>query len=120
MAKDPMPRTKIPRKLGPEALALISARLKALGDGSRLAVLHELMDGEATVTELVERTGLTQANVSKHLQVLRRHAFVHRRREGLYAHYSIADPSVFELCDLMCRRIEEEARQTAAAFESTS
>ncbi len=105
-----------PRRLGLEALALISERFGALSDPSRLQILHQLMDGEATVGEVVEQTGLGQANVSKHLQVLHRHRFVRRRKEGLFVHYSVADDSVFALCDLMCERIEDDLRRASVAL----
>ena len=49
------------------------------------------------------------ANLSKHLQVLLAQGFLSRRKEGLFAYYSLADASVFELCDLMCARLETEA-----------
>lgn len=45
--------------------------------------------------------GLAQANASRHLQLLTRLGFVERRKEGLYVHYRLADPEVFQLCDLM-------------------
>jgi DNA-binding transcriptional ArsR family regulator len=59
-----------------------------------------------SVNELVEATGLGQANVSKHLQLLHTHGFVSRRKEGLFVYYAIADKSVFKLCDIMCGRLE--------------
>jgi DNA-binding transcriptional ArsR family regulator len=62
------------------------------------------------VTELMERTSLGQANVSKHLQLLHGLGFTERRKEGLYVYYRLADDSVFQLCDIMCGRLAEEAR----------
>jgi DNA-binding transcriptional ArsR family regulator len=59
-----------------------------------------------TVSELVEATGLGQANVSKHLQFLYAAEFVERRKEGTFTYYALADKDVFKLCDLMCGRIE--------------
>jgi DNA-binding transcriptional ArsR family regulator len=56
----------------------------------------------------VDATGMGQANVSKHLSLLLGLGFVARRKEGLYAYYGLADPRVFQLCDLMCARIESE------------
>ena len=58
--------------------------------------------------ELVEKTGLRQANVSRHLQLLRSNGFIDRRKEGLFACYSLADDCVFRLCDMMCGRLEVE------------
>ena len=67
--------------------------------------------GELSVGQLVETTGLTQANVSKHLQLLLVHNLVARRKEGLFVYYHIADQSVFQLCELVCNRLEREVRE---------
>jgi DNA-binding transcriptional ArsR family regulator len=90
------------RPLTPEALALVADRFKVLAEPARLQILSCLRKRELTVSEIVEQTGLGQANVSKHLQLLLSQGFVARRRDGLYAHYALADHRVFELCDLMC------------------
>jgi len=89
-------------------IALVAERFKALGEPARLEILNSLRGGEMTVSELVERTGLGQANVSKHLQFLHRAAFVKRRKKGVFTYYSLADKDTFSLCDLMCGRIERE------------
>jgi DNA-binding transcriptional ArsR family regulator len=96
--------------MSPELLDLIAVRFKALAEPARLRILNALRDGERTVSELMEVTGLGQANVSKHLQLLHGHGFTDRRKEGLFVYYRLADASVFQLCDLMCGRLAEEAR----------
>ena len=58
------------KTLTTEMLALVAERLRALAEPARLQILNELRSGECTVSELVEATGLGQANVSKHLQLL--------------------------------------------------
>jgi ArsR family transcriptional regulator len=105
------------RSLSPQLLELVAERFKALGEPARLQILNQLRGGEMTVTELVETTGLGQANVSKHLALLLNLGFVSRRKEGLYVYYALADARVFKLCDIMCARIESEvdARQKALA-----
>jgi DNA-binding transcriptional ArsR family regulator len=97
-------------RLTPEVLVLVAERFKALSEPARLSILNCLRAHEMTVSELVEETGLGQANVSKHLQLLHTLGFVRRRKEGLYVYYELADPSVFHLCDVMCGRIEAEFR----------
>lgn len=94
----------------PELLALIATRFKALGEPARLQILNALRKGEATVTDIVGETDLGQANVSKHLQLLHSMGFVRRRKDGLYVYYMLADKSVFQLCDIMCGRLEAETR----------
>jgi len=96
--------------LTPEIIALISERFRALAEPARLQILSTLRQGEMAVSELVDETGLGQANVSKHLQLLHTLGFVSRRKEGLYTYYALADRSVFSLCDIMCDRLEAEAR----------
>ena len=96
------------RPLSPEVLALIAERFKALAEPARLQILRCLQDGEMSVNELVEATGLGQANVSKHLQLLYTHGFVSRRKEGLFVYYAVADKTVFKLCDIMCGRLEAQ------------
>ena len=92
-----------------ELLSLVAERFKALAEPARLSILNTLRDREMTVTELMEATGLAQANLSKHLQLLYALGFVDRRKEGLFVHYRLADQDVFELCDIMCGRLEKEA-----------
>jgi DNA-binding transcriptional ArsR family regulator len=98
------------RHLSPELLERIAERFKALGEPNRLELLQCLRGGEATVGELVERTGLTQANVSKHLQLLLALGFIVRRKEGLFTCYQLADRDVFRLCELMCGRIGRDLK----------
>lgn len=94
-----------------------AARLFAmLAEPARLYLLRALMGGSLNVGQLVEATGLKQANVSKHLGILAGAGFVRRRQEGNFARYEIADASVFELCELMCSRIQREARLRAEAL----
>lgn len=98
----------MPREFNEETLDLVAARLKVLAERTRLQLLNELRDGEMTVTELVQETGAGQANVSKHLGLLHREGIVERRKEGLNVYYRIADPRVFELCEIVCASLESD------------
>ena len=97
------------KRLPDRLLEPMAERFKALGEPARLRILRELREGEMTVSELMDATGLQQANLSKHLQLLHTMKFVARRKEGLYVYYRLADKDVFALCDLVCDRIEREA-----------
>jgi DNA-binding transcriptional ArsR family regulator len=97
-------------KLTPDVLALIAERFKVLSEPARLQILSVLRNGEMTVGELVDATGLSQANVSKHLQQLHRFEFVGRRKDGVHVYYALADDDVFQLCDVMCGRLAAEAK----------
>jgi DNA-binding transcriptional ArsR family regulator len=102
----------------PELLDVIAQRFKALSDPARLELLNALRPGEKTVSELVDETGRGQANVSKHLQLLYSLGFVARRKEGLYVYYSLKSRDVFQLCDIMCGRIEKEVTARQRLFAS--
>jgi ArsR family transcriptional regulator len=97
------------RRLTPDQLGLVADRFKALAEPSRLAILQALRGGERTVSQLMADTGLGQANLSKHLQLLHGAGFLDRRRDGVSVAYRLADADVLELCELMCRRRELEA-----------
>lgn len=96
--------------LTPKVLALVAERFKALAEPARLQLLSCLRTKEMTVGELVEESGFGQANVSKHLQLLHAMGFVRRRKEGLFVYYALADKSTFQLCDIMCGRLEAEMK----------
>jgi rhodanese-related sulfurtransferase/DNA-binding transcriptional ArsR family regulator len=74
------------------------ARLgKALSNPHRLEMLELLAQGERTVDSLATELGVSVANASQHLQALRQAALVESRKDGLFVHYRLADPEVFEL-----------------------
>ncbi len=97
------------KPLAPETLRAVAERFKVLAEPARLSVLNELSSGPRNVSELIEATGLNQANLSKHLQMLHAHGFVRRRRAGLFVIYELADESVFTLCDVMCGQLMRRA-----------
>jgi len=72
-----------------------------LTDPIRLELLHLIGNGEQTVGELVEATGLRQANVSQHLAILRQRLIVQTRRTGTTVHYSLAYPQILDACAIM-------------------
>lgn len=82
----------------------------------RLKLVHALFGGEKSVNALVESTGGTQANVSRHLQTLASAGVLARRKEGLQVFYSIADPSIYKLCDLVCGSLEKQLARQAGVF----
>lgn len=104
------------KAMPPEALDLVAARFRALAEPMRLRLLNVLMEGERSVTQLVEATGAGQANVSKHLSVLRGANMVAFRKEGPTTIYFIADPMLVALCELVCRGLKTEFDSKAAHF----
>ncbi len=69
---------------------------KAFSSARRLEVIDLLAQCERSVEELAEETGMSVANTSRHLQVLRRERLVRRRKEGTYVYYSLAGSEVFQ------------------------
>ena len=88
-------------------LDLIAARFRLLGEPLRLKVLAALIAGERNVGELVALTGAGQANISKHLAALTQGGLVNRRKLGTSIYYSIADPSIVTLCDVVCADVQQ-------------
>lgn len=108
-----------PHHLSEEALRLVAARFKVLSEPHRLLLLQTLGTGELSVSELVRSTGLTQTNVSRHLQTLADAGMVERRKAGVNVFYRIGDPTIFQLCELMCgslqRSLERQEQALGAA-----
>lgn len=100
MARKVPPRN--PPPLPDDALELVAARFRLLGDPSRLRLLNCLMQSERSVQELVEATGLSQTNVSRHLGLMRREGLVSRVREGHRAIYRLRDPKMKRVCEIVC------------------
>jgi len=82
----------------------------------RLKILERLFRSAASVGEILQSSGGSQANVSKHLAVLRASGVVRRRRDGARIVYSISDPSIEKLCSVVCDAVGREAREEAAAM----
>jgi len=91
--------------LNDRSLEYVAKYFKALAEPMRLKVLNALRDGEKNVGQLTEISGCTQANVSKHLSLLSQYDLVKRESRGNCVFYSIADPSIYELCELVCGQI---------------
>lgn len=69
-----------------------------LADPTRLRILSCLCGGERPVNEVVQQIGLTQANISRHLNILYRAGVVDRRREGSSVMYRVVDPNFVDIC----------------------
>jgi len=107
---------KKPRVLTDEAMVMIARRFAVLSEPMRLRLLHSLFDGEKNVNTLVGLCGGTQANISRHLGTLTDAGMLARRKEGLQVFYSIADPSIFQLCELVCNTLEKQLEKHAGVF----
>jgi len=97
-----------------EALAQVAAYFQALSEPTRLRMLNLLRQQERSVGELAQLCGYSAANVSRHLALLQQRGLVVRESRGNSAIYSIADPSVYALCDLVCGNIARQLDRQAA------
>ncbi len=102
--------------LTPEALELIAARFKVLAEPLRLRMLIALSDGELSVTEIAEAVEASQPNISKHLKMLQDAGLVKRRQEGNTVYCSVADETVFELCDVVCSSLRDRLAMQVGVF----
>ncbi|MBS1788407.1 MAG: winged helix-turn-helix transcriptional regulator [Acidobacteria bacterium] len=101
-----------------DALQLVAARFKVLSDPMRLRILQFLESGETSVSALAKAVESTQPNVSKHLKTMQDAGLLARRQEGNTVYYSIADPTVFDLCDVVCSSLAERFAAHASAFSN--
>ncbi|MDH3743976.1 MAG: metalloregulator ArsR/SmtB family transcription factor [Acidobacteriota bacterium] len=97
------------QEVSQELMEKIARRLKAMGHPTRLRILHALEEGELSVSDILTRVGGRQANLSKHLTVLRGAKLVTSRRDGVSVCYRICDPIVFRICESVCDSLEREA-----------
>ncbi|HTR62185.1 MAG TPA: metalloregulator ArsR/SmtB family transcription factor [Candidatus Binataceae bacterium] len=107
---------RAPGSMTPQAMELVAARFRAMGEPLRLRILQQLETGERSVSALAATVGSTQPNVSKHLKVLQDAGLVQRRQQANNAYYSIADAMVFELCDMICTRLRDRLEAQVSAL----
>lgn len=82
-----------------------SAYFSLLSEPSRLRILRTICYGERSVQQVVQETGLPQPNVSRHLALLYRSGVLSRRRAGTSVFYAVSDPTILELCRIVCGRL---------------
>ncbi len=106
--------------LSEQALAQVAEYFQALADPLRLRILNTLRSGEHNVGELTALCGCSTANVSRHLAALAKQGMVARESRGTSVYYSIADASIYALCDLVCCSIARQFEHQASVHKSFS
>ncbi|GAB4282840.1 MAG: hypothetical protein Kow0067_03320 [Coriobacteriia bacterium] len=86
---------------------LHSELCKTLASEKRQRILGALRDRERTVSEIVAETGMSQANTSQHLAILRAAGVVRTRREGTRVYYAITNPKIIQAFDLISEVLQE-------------
>ncbi len=90
---------------------------QALAHPTRIAIVEALRHGETSAGQLIERLGLEQANASQHLTVLRSKQIVVSRKEGNQVFYSLRDPVLIEVLDILKRYFYSQLSQTMSMLK---
>jgi DNA-binding transcriptional ArsR family regulator len=91
---------------------------KALAHPARIKILECLRGGERSAGEILEALGLEQSNGSQHLAVLRNRGILVTRREGSSVLYSVRDPMLFQILDLLRRYFSEHLTEMRDLLEA--
>lgn len=91
----------MPSEYDEELFKLKAELCKTFADPKRLMIINELRHGEMTVGDLVEKLGVPQAMVSRHLALLRGRRIVAARRSGVNMYYSLTNNKIIEACDIV-------------------
>ena len=103
----------------PDSLRQFKSEIfQALAHPTRIAVIDLLREGELTVNAFVDRLELEQANLSQHLAVLRARQIVITRKAGNQVFYSVRDPLVWKMLDLMKRYFQKQVGESVAMLEA--
>jgi ArsR family transcriptional regulator len=95
--------------------AQFAAVAKALAHTHRLHLLEQLAQGERSVEVLADRTGVSVANASQHLQHMLRAGLVANRRDGKFVYYRLADEAVIDLLTAL-RKIAEQVKRVVRSY----
>ena len=96
-----MASTKSTASFSPRQFEEIASLFKMLGEPMRLRILQAVCKAPRSVNEIVEATGSTQANVSKHLALLTAAGILNREKDGQRVFYSVREQFVVQLCELV-------------------
>jgi len=90
---------------------------QALANPTRIAIVEALRDGEMSAGKLIEKLGIEQANASQHLAILRARLIVVNRKRGNQVFYSIRDPALIEVLDILRRYFYSQLSSTVNLLE---
>jgi DNA-binding transcriptional ArsR family regulator len=91
---------------------------QALANPTRIAIVEALREGEMSAGKLIERLGIEQANASQHLAVLRSKMILVNRKVGNQVFYSIRDPALIEVLDILRRYFYSQLSNTVDMLEA--
>lgn len=109
----------LPSPIPTDLAEMIAARLRVIGDPTRIRILDLLRDDELTVTQITEQLDTSQQNASKHLGMLLQAGILARRKDRNNSIYSVADRGVYELCEQVCGGLQLQLEELAALVQGT-
>ena len=80
---------------------------KVFSNPTRLKILNLLRDKEMSVTEIIQKTNLSQANISQHLSIMKAKGIVASRRNGKNIYYKLANPKIIKAFDIIREVLSE-------------
>jgi len=89
---------------------------KAMGNATRLEIVHILRERPMTVSELMEMLNKSQSNISRQLAILRSVGVVSGERNGIEVRYQITDENIGEVCDLVRKVLLEQTQRQSDAL----
>ncbi len=102
-----------------DALRQFKAEIfQALAHPTRIAIVENLREGELSAGALIKRLGIVQANASQHLTVLRAKNILVSRKAGNHVFYSVRDPLIIEVLDVMRRYFHAHMSEAVAALKA--
>jgi len=102
----------------PDTLRQFKANIfQALAHPTRIAIVEVLRDGELPAGTIIERLGLEQANASQHFSILRAKQIVSSRKEGNQVFYSVRDPLLIEVLDIMRRYFQAHVEEAMSVLQ---
>jgi DNA-binding transcriptional ArsR family regulator len=102
------PSEGIPVEEMNEVFESVARYFALLSEPTRLRIMHAICQEEKSVNQIVEETGASQTNISRHLGMMYQGGVLSRRREGAQVFYRVSDPSFTELCRTVCVRVAVE------------
>jgi len=95
---------------------------KIFSNAKRLEIINALKEREMSASELIERIGLSKANLSQHMGVLRSKGVISTRKEGVNIYYRISNAKITQACDLMrevlLEQLQEKGEMVASLMRS--
>ena len=94
-----------------ELYSLHAEMCKVFSNPTRLEILNLLRNKEMSVTELITKTKLSQANISQHLAIMKSKGIVESKRKGKNIHYKLTNPKIIKAFDIIRKVLAEKLRK---------